>query len=373
VTTYIDFADQENDQTFRESAGSRIKAAKDSVIDFTLHQGVYKMHAGIAEELSDLRNMGIRALKLFTTYKNFGVCLDESSWEELFSLCKDLEMLVTVHAEDDEEIDKASQSLQYEIPGPEFHTLFRPATAEYVAVMKAGLLAIKHQIPLYIVHLSSAEGLRAVRELRESGAGIVVETTPHYLFLNRNYLEGKNGSLFLMTPPLRESIDNEVLLQALTNGEIDIIATDHCAFTREQKFEKLDCREIPYGIPGSEELSRVVYSRGVETGKIDLVRMMHLLSATPAKVFGIYPEKGSLLPGTDADITIFTPEIPNELTFSTLHSRSGYSVYDGFTVLGKPSVTILRGKVIVRDGNFTGVKGGGEFVPGNTPAPYMDI
>jgi len=373
ITTFIDFADQEKGKTLRESAESRIEAAKDSILDFTLHQGLYRMHAGIPKELSDLRSMGIRALKLFTTYKKFGVCLDETSWDELFSLCKDLEMLITVHAEDDEVIDKASKLLHYEIPGPEFHPLFRPAAAEYSAVMKAGNLALKHQLPLYIVHLSSAEGLRAVRELRAGGVEVVVETTPHYLFLNRKYLEGENGALYLMTPPLRDLLDNEVLQQALSAGEIDIVATDHCAFTKEQKFEKLDCREIPFGIPGSEELSRVIYSKGVENNKIDLVQMMHLLSATPAKVFGMYPEKGSLLPGTDADITIFTPQNPSKLNFSTLHSRSGYSVYDGFTIMGKPSVTILRGEVIIRDGQFSGSRGLGKFIPCSTPAPFKKL
>jgi dihydropyrimidinase len=373
ITTFIDFADQEKGKTLAGSAASRIEAAKESIIDFTLHQGLYKMHAGIPKELSVLRNMGIRALKLFTTYKKFGVCLDESSWDELFSLCKELEMLVTVHAEDDEVIDTAGKNLQYEIPGPEFHPLFRPAAAEYSAVMKAGRFAMKHQIPLYIVHLSSAEGLRAVRELRAGGLEVVVETTPHYLFLNRTSLEGNNGSLFLMTPPLRELSDNEVLQQALSAGEIDIVATDHCAFTREQKFEKLDCREIPFGIPGTEELSRIIYSSDVKNSRIDLVRMMHLLSATPAKVFGMYPEKGSLLPGTDADITIFTPQNPDKLTFKNLHSRSGYSVYDGFTILGKPSVTILRGKVIMRDGKFTGYKGMGKFIPCRTPSPFKTL
>ncbi|MBC8452474.1 MAG: amidohydrolase family protein [Spirochaetes bacterium] len=379
ITTFIDFADQEKGQTLRESAESRIKSEKDAVIDFTLHQGLYTMHADIPEELSDLRSLGIRAVKLFTTYKEFGVCLDETSWDEVLSLCKDLEMLVTVHAEDDEVIEKASRNLRYTTPGPEIHALFRPAAAEYSAVRKAGNLAMKHQIPLYIVHLSSAEGLRAVRELREMGAEVIVETTPHYLFLNRKYLEGENGegSLFLMTPPLRDIADNEVLQQALTAGEIDIVATDHCAFTRKQKSEKLDCREIPFGIPGSEELSRVIYSCGVENNRIDLVQMMHLLSAAPAKVFGMYPEKGSLLPGTDADITIFTPHDPEKISFSahplSLHSNSGYSVYDGFTSMGKPSVTILRGKVIIRDGNFTGHRGLGKFVPCGTPAPYRNL
>jgi dihydropyrimidinase len=375
ITTFIDFADQEKGKTLRESAESRIETAKNSIIDFTLHQGLYRMHAGIPKELSDLRNIGIRALKLFTTYKKFGVCLDETSWDELFSLCKDFEMLITVHAEDDEVINKASKLLQYEIPGPEIHPLFRPAAAEYSAIMKAGNIALKHKLPLYIVHLSSAEGLRAVRELRAGSVEVVVETTPHYLFLNREYLEGEHGegSLYLMTPPLRDLLDNEVLQQALSTGEIDIVATDHCAFTKEQKFEKLDCREIPFGIPGTEELSRVIYSMGVENNKIDLVQMMHLLSVNPAKAFGIYPEKGSLLPGTDADITIFTPQKPGKLNFSTLHSRSGYSVYDGFAIMGKPSVTILRGEVIIRDGQFTGSSGFGKFVPCNTPAPFKNL
>jgi dihydropyrimidinase len=165
-----------------------------------------------------------------------------------------------------------------------------------------------------------------------------------------------------MTPPLRTGRDNEALWKAVEQGEIDIIATDHCSFTREQKMRSDDCRTVLPGIPGTEELLPLVHNAGVVEKRIDLRRMVSLLSEAPARYFGLYPQKGSLEPGTDADIVIFDPEKKHTITNESQHTAAGYTPYHGTRVSGMPVMTILRGSVIVRDGEFLGRKGQGRFL-----------
>ncbi len=365
VTTFIDFADQLADKTLAESAGIRINEAKDSAVDFSLHQGIYRMHRNIADELYELRNSGITALKIFTTYKEFGVYLDPGEWNGLFGLCRDSRMLVCVHAEDETVLEAAAQRSADASPGPEMHPILRPAEAEASAIRKAGRVAKENNLPLYIVHVSSEMAMDAVRRLREDGAVIIAETAPHYLFLTEEKLKTADGALYLMTPPLRKTKDNDVLKAALKSGEIDIIATDHCSYPPGRKTRFPDCRKIPAGIPGSGEAASLLcslFSDGAEgVNSTDFVSIARVFSEMPARVFGLYPKKGSLLPGTDADITVISPDAEGIISSETVNTLAGYTPYDGVRYRGAPSMIILRGEIIVENGIFCGKRGGGRF------------
>ena len=202
----------------------------------------------------------------------------------------------------------------------------------------------------------------AVRELRARGVKVIAETTPHYLFLDKSKLEGEKGPLYVMTPPLRTKEDNEALQEALLDGEIQVVATDHCSFTYEQKLASDDCRTIYPGIPGTEELLPLIHTFSLVTGRLSLSQVVNLISTGPAKYFGLYPEKGSLEEGTDADIVLFNPDYSWTLSKDSIHSASGYTAYEGMTVTGKVVMTYLRGRLIMGDGLYLGVEGDGRFL-----------
>jgi dihydropyrimidinase len=370
ITTFIDFADQITGKTLVEGAEERIQQAQDAVIDFALHQGIYYMSRSLSSELDDLKNFGISIIKLFTTYKEFGCFFDPSDWSSLFPLCRDKKILITVHAENDEIIDEINDKYtEVNLPA-HMHCLLRPSDAEVEALVQLGETAGKYNIPLYIVHLSSEAGLNKIRDLRNKGNKIIIETTSHYLFLTEEKLRGVDGVKFIMTPPLRKLNDTLALQQALINNEIEIVASDHCSFTPERKGNNSDCRNIPAGIPGSEEMASMVFSLLDSNEQMNLVRMGNLLSVNPAKYFGLYPEKGSLIEGTDADLVIFSPNVKGVFSDYDVHTSAAYTAYDGFAYNGKSIMTISRGKVIIRGNRFTGSRGHGRFLKSTTSSAY---
>jgi dihydropyrimidinase len=370
VTTVIDFADHDKNKPLAAAAQERIAAMEQEMaVDFALHQGVYGIPNDLIPQLEVLKATGITTIKIFTTYKNAGYLIEMEGLKELFAACKKLKLLVSVHCEDDGLIEETEKKHSGGFT-PKDHADLRPAEAEYRAIKQVGKLAGEFEMPIYIVHLSSARGMDAVRELREAKVQVVVETTPHYLLLNREKLEGKDGSLFVMTPPLRKLFDNRVLQDALVAREIQVVATDHCAFTKEQKLASNDCRTIYPGIPGTEELLPTVFSFAVASGRMSLSQMVRLLSAGPARAFGLYPQKGSLHVGTDADIVLFDPEDSWTISAENMHSAAGYSVYDGFRVMGKVVMTYLRGRLIMGDEVYLGKPGEGRFVPAETSSSY---
>ncbi len=361
VTTVIDFADHNRGQSLFESLIYRLNEMRNSMaIDYSLHQGVYGhgYDKTIPENLEKLKEAGVKTLKIFTTYRETGYLIEErEKLSELFRNAKRLGMLVTAHCEYNPLIEEISQNWKGTFH-PADHADLRPAEAEAKAIEYYGSAALEADCPLYIVHVSSEDGLNAIRELRKRGAVIYAETTPTYLFLDRSYLEGTDSSLYVMTPPLRTKKDNRALLQAVRNGEIQVVATDHCSFTREQKLSSDDVRTVYPGIPGTEELFHLLYSyAGCSVSEI-----VSMVSTGPAKLFGLYPQKGSLQEGTDADICIFNPNEEWTLSDDNVHSASGYTPYRGFKLKGKVKTTILRGNVILEDGKYTGKEGNGRFV-----------
>ena len=361
VTTVVDFAD-DNKKSLLSSFEERRREMRSMGIDYALHQGVYAYRSDIKKELEEVRKKGIGTIKIFTTYKNVGYLVEKrDELKEIFKAAKELGIMVSIHCEDDKiitDIDKNWNGTYL----PKDHADMRPSEAEAEAIRYVGSIAGELDMPIYIVHLSSAAGLEEVRRLRNKGVHLIVETTPHYLFLDRSKLEGPDGPLYVMTPPLRTKEDNEALQEALLNGEIQVVATDHCSFTREQKLESNDCRTIYPGIPGTEEMLPLLHTFGVTSGRLSLSQIVNLLSTGPAKIFGLYPEKGSLEVGTDADITLFNPDISWTLSKDTIHSASGYTAYEGFSVTGKVVMTYLRGRLVMGDGIYLGLRGDGKFL-----------
>ncbi|MFA5514085.1 MAG: dihydropyrimidinase [Sphaerochaetaceae bacterium] len=370
VTTVIDFADDDKKSPLKESAAKRTLAMEtEMAIDFALHQGVYKVTKNLGNELKELAHSGITAIKIFTTYKEVGYLIEEELLEDLFKSCKENNILVTVHCEDNKLLEEINTSYKgdYKI---EDHPVLRPPASEYLAIKKMGRLAKKYDMPIYIVHLSSELGIKAVRELRADSTKVVVETTPHYLLLDNSLLRTKEGSLYLMTPPLRTKEDNLALQQALAEGQIDIIATDHCSFTKEQKSSENNCTKVLPGIPGTEELLPLVYTLVVDKLKLGESKVVDLLSTKVAKVFGLYPNKGSLKVGTDADLILFDPKIETTISFRNLHSKANYTAYENFKVRGKVVRTYLRGNLITDAEKFRSSKGTGKFIKASVSDCY---
>ena len=364
VTTFIDYAEQQKGHSIIEAFINRQEEAKgNAVIDYSLHQSVCSLYNNIKEDLKELKDGGVNSLKLFTTYKEDGSMLDKEDWLELLKMSRDLKLLVTVHAEDDEMIDqiKIKYKDKEEYP-PYFHTLLRPSEVEYAAIKEIGDMAKLLDMPIYIAHLSSKKGYRALKEIKKNGGKIFAETTPHYLLLTEDLLKKEDAQKYFMTPPLREKEDNIALWRAIENSDISVIDTDHCSYTVKQKLSSSNCFDILSGIPGSETLLPLVYGYGIRRGYFDVKNMVNLLSTNPAKIFGLYPEKGSLEVGTDADLVIFDPKKEIIISNSQQHTAAGYTPFDGFKVKGYPTTTVLRGKIIVNDNKFYGEKGRGKFL-----------
>lgn len=363
VTTVVDFADDDKQGNLSACCKSRISAMrKEMAIDFSLHQGVYSYRPGIENELADLKKMGVRTIKIFTTYKNVGYLIDNpEELHKLFEDCKKLGMMVTVHCEDDALIESIGKDWKGGY-APSAHADLRPSEVEAAGIKTVGEIALDVGMSLYVVHLSSKKGLEMVRSLRSQGLDMIVETTPHYLFLDRSKLEGKDGPLYVMTPPLRDKEDNLALQEALINGEIQVVATDHCSFTRAQKLESHDCRTIFPGIPGTEEMLPLIHTFAFDHGAFGLSQIVNLLSTGPAKAFGLWPTKGSLRVGTDADIVLFDPDESWQLNSKTVHSAAGYTAYEGTNVTGRVKTTYLRGRLVMSEGMYLGLPGDGRFI-----------
>lgn len=361
VTAVIDFADDDK-VSLSSSLEKRRAQMRPMGIDYALHMGVYAYRDDIAGELENVRRMGIGAVKIFTTYRNVGYLIEKrEELKAVFAACKKLGLLVCVHCEDNDVIEDIGNNWKGTYL-PKDHPDLRPAVAEAEAIRHVGSIAKELGMPVYIVHLSSRRGLEEVRKLRNEGVHLIVETTPHYLFLSRQKLEGKDGPLYVMTPPLRDKEDNEALQEAVVNGEIQVVATDHCSFTRAQKLESSDVRTIYPGIPGTEEMLPLMHTFGLTQGHLSLSQIVNLLSTGPAKVFGLYPKKGSLQEGSDADIVLFDPDWSWTIDGGKMHSAAGYSCYDGMTVTGRVVMTLLRGRIVMGDGIYLGLEGDGQYV-----------
>lgn len=369
VTTVIDFADQLQGMTLREAAQVRIDEAKPHVFaDFALHMTVTKATDNIEKEMEDLLGLGVGAVKLFTTYRSAGYLLERDDFARVAKAAHRAGILITVHAEDNNLIENIEAQLKSKgMTAPSFHAVSRPAAAEELAITTTSTILGEAGIPVYFVHVSSEPGLRAVKAARRSGYTVYAETAPHYLVLDSGLYKRDDAREFIMTPPLRGPRDKDVLWKGILKGEFDVIATDHCSFTRKQKAKGTSCFDTLPGIPGVETLLPLIHHEGVVQRGMPLSELVRMLSYRPARLFGLYPKKGVIAEGADADIVIFDPDLEKTISSSSHHSKADYSPYEGMTVKGYPSTVFLRGEIAYDNGKFLGAPGSGRFVASKGP------
>jgi dihydropyrimidinase len=368
TTSIVDFAIQYRGQTMRHALDEwRKKADGNAAIDYGFHMIVTELaDAGLGEMDRMVRDEGVTSFKLFMAYPGVFMVDDATIFRALVRTGEN-GGLVCMHAENGGVIDElVKEALKKGQTAPKYHALTRPSRAEGEATGRAIALSEMAGVPIYIVHLSAADALEKVRQARDMGLPAYAETCPQYLFLSYdNYEEpGFDGAKYVMSPPLREKWHQDVLWKGLAKNDLQVISTDHCPFCMaEQKtLGKGDFSKIPNGAPGIETRLTLVHDGGVGGGRLSLNRFVELCSTAPAKMFGLFPRKGTIAVGSDADIVLFDPRRTQTLGVNTLHMKVDYNPYEGRTVQGSPSMVIAGGKVIVEDGKFVGKKGDGRFL-----------
>ena len=343
------------------------KADGQSVIDYSFHGVVQSVDEKILKEMESLCKDGITSVKGYLTYDNR---LNDADIYQILVQMKKLGGICAFHAENHEIIQYLRGKYVKEGKlAPIYHGKSRPAEMEAEAIGR--LLKIAHlagDAPLYIVHLSTEQGLWEIRKARERGQKhIFVETCTQYLLLDEEKYQQEDGLKYIMSPPLRKVTDQDALWKGLLHGEIDVVATDHCPFnyTVEKQQGKDDFTKCPNGVPGVEERMLLLYSEGVCKRRMTLEQYVNVTAANPAKVYGLYPKKGCLEPGSDADMIILNPDKEQILTQKMLHSRVDYTAYEGWQIQGSIEKVLLRGKVIADHHTWCGTKGQGQFIKRN--------
>ena len=367
TTTIVDFAIQYRGQTLHHAMETWAKKAEGkAVCDYGFHMIITDLNDQVECEMDALVRQGITSFKLFMAYPGVFMLDDASIFKALLRTGKNGGS-ICMHAENGGVIDVLVQrALAEGKTAPKYHALTRPARAEAEATHRAIALAEIADVPIYIVHLSAAEALEMVTEARDRGLPANAETCPQYLFLSYdNYEEaGFGGAKYVMSPPLREKAKQDQLWRGLAFNDLQVISTDHCPFCmKEQKELGLnDFSKIPNGAPGVETRMSLVYDGGVRTGRISLNRFVELTSTSPAKIFGMFPRKGTIAPGSDADIVVFDPNRTVTLAAKTLHMNVDYNPYEGRQVTGATDIVLSRGRLVIEDGKFVGRAGAGSFI-----------
>jgi dihydropyrimidinase len=373
TTTLIDFAIQYKGQRLRQAFDTWMsKASSKAVCDYAFHCIVTDVSGGQLSEMNDLVHEGVTSFKLFMAYPGVFMLDDGSIFKALQTTSKN-GGLVCMHAENGSAIDViVQQALAEGKKAPKYHALTRPTTAEAEATARAIALAEMAGAPIYIVHLSCNDALEKVREARDRGLPVYAETCPQYLYLSLENMDapGFEGAKYVFTPPLREKWHQEKLWNGLKQDHLQVVSTDHCPFCfKEQKeLGRDDFTKIPNGGPGVEHRMSLIYSGGVAGGRFSVNRFVELVSTTPAKLFGLYPRKGTIAVGSDADLVIFDPQRKHTISAKTHHMRVDYSMFEGIQVTGMADVVLSRGKVIVEGEKFLGRAGQGEFLKRSTYA-----
>ena len=367
TTSLIDFAIQAKGTKMRSALDTWWKKAEGkATIDYGLHMIITDLPEADLNDMGDMVQEGVTSFKLFMAYPNV-LLVDDATIFRAMRHTTDTGALVCMHAENGGVIDLIVQKALAEgKTAPIYHALTRPTTAEGEAVNRSIALAQMAGAPVYIVHLSSNDALEKVAEARDRGLPAFAETCPQYLFLSLDDMNkpGFEDAKLVFTPPLREKWHQDKLWAGIKKNTLQIVSTDHCPFCfKEQKeLGKGDFTKIPNGGPGIEHRMQLLYDGGVNTGRISLNRWIEITSTAPAKMFGMYPRKGTIAPGSDADIVIWNPEKEYIISANTHHMAVDYSMYEGKKVKGNTDVVISRGEVIVEKEKFFGKPGRGNFI-----------
>jgi dihydropyrimidinase len=368
TTTMVDFVFQYPGESFNEAIDNwHAKLAGKPVIDVGFHLAITDLAGGGSlNDLARVPERGVTSYKLFMAYKG-AFMIDDHTLFQTMRVASQTETLVMVHAENGDAIDVlVHEALEAGHTSPRYHGLTRPPETEGEATNRAIQLAHVAGCRLYVVHVSCREALEPIAKAREQGWDVWGETCTQYLFIDSSYLDLPDfeSAKYVFTPPPRSKEDQEALWRGLRGDTLSILSSDHAPFSwqGQKTLGKDDFSKIPNGAPGIENRMHMLHEFGVRTGRISLNRMVELLSTNPAKLFGLYPKKGTLAVGSDADIVVFDPTKRLTLSADTHHSRIDYNLYEGTEVTGAPEVVLVRGNVVVQGDQLLAAPGSGAFV-----------
>jgi dihydropyrimidinase len=385
TTTVIDFVPLEDDPGGRNKNSIlknsveiwQEKSAK-AAIDYSFHMNLTRYDAAIEFEIPDLVEMGITSLKVFTAYNN-RLRLDDGSIFRALRIAKENGMLVMVHCENGDVIETLISEAQLANHlTPEWHARTRPAWGAVDATLRMASLAAQADAAIYIVHMNVAGEVDMLKYAREHGVKVMGETCPQYLFFAADLLRGADGAKWVCSPPVRSAADNIRLWEGVADGTLQTIATDHCPFffdgrkPIDYEGQKIaipgkelgagDFTRIPNGLPGVGDRLPILWTYGVGAGKMSANQFVALNCTNPAKIFGLYPQKGALLPGSDADLVIWDPSKKVKYGVAHAQHRTDHNLYEGWELTGYPEKVFLRGQVIVDNGKWLGRSGYGKFI-----------
>ncbi len=387
TTTVIDFVPQQPGALLASVEKWREKADPKAAIDFSFHMNITRLDAGVERDIPKLLDLGISSLKVFTAY-NERLRLRDDEILRVMRIAKNHGMLTMLHAENGDVIDLlVSEALAAGRTSPEWHALTRPAWGAVEATLRGAALAAMAEAPLYIVHMNVGGEVDQLAYVRSKGLPVMGETCPQYLFFTIDDLRRPDGAKWICSPPMRSATDNARLWEGLIDGTIQVLSTDHCPFffdgTRPILYEgeeivipgkelgRGDFTKIPNGLPAVGDRLPVFWTAGVGTGRITPNRFVALTSANPARIFGMYPQKGALLPGSDADIVIWNPDLKVKYGAAVAQHRTDYNLFEGWTLTGFPEKVFLRGNLIVDGRQWLGKRGMGRFLARKPGAPVL--
>ncbi|MBW7920000.1 MAG: dihydropyrimidinase [Anaerolineae bacterium CFX3] len=377
TTTVIDFAVQE-EKGFQYSMDRWMEKAQKAAIDYSFHMNLTRFDESVAKEIPSLREMGVTTLKVFTAY-NGRLRLDDGSIFKALRIAGENGMLVMAHCENGDVIDTLiPEALAAGHTSPEWHARTRPAPGAVEATLRMAAMSETADAPVYIVHMNAGGEVDMLKYARERGVKVMGETCPQYLFFTVDHLRRPDGAKWVCSPPMRTEKDNARLWEGLRAGILQTVGTDHCPFffdgTKPILYEgqevaipgkelgKDDFTKIPNGLPAVGDRLPILWTYGVRAGRISANQFVALTAANPAKIFGLYPRKGALLPGSDADIVIWDAEKRVQYGAAHSHHRTDYNLFEGWEVVGMPEKVFLRGKLIVDGETWLGKRGQGQFL-----------
>jgi dihydropyrimidinase len=344
----------------------RAKAEGEAACDYSMHMGVTRFDEASAAQLESIVAEGVASFKVFLAYKG-ALGIEDAELYQALALARKLGVITTAHCENATLVAARQQELLAAgKTGPEFHYVSRPPAVEAEGVQHLMSFARQTGAHIYIVHLSCEEALRAALQARQSGVHVWIETLIQYLLLDKTHAELPDfeGAKFVMSPPLREKRNQEILWHGLRTGLVDTVATDHAPFDFHQQkaMGREDFTKIPNGIPSLEDRVNLLYTHGVAAGRIDLNTFVSVASTHAAKIFGLYPRKGAIQVGSDADLVVYDPNYRGQISAAKQSMNVDYSAFEGWELAGRPAVVTVRGEVAVRDGKFVGQPGRGRFL-----------
>jgi dihydropyrimidinase len=378
TTTVIDFIPQDTSPLTANIDAWHAKSDDKAAIDFGFHMNITRLDAAVEKEIACLPAEGITSIKVFTAY-NGRLRLPDGDIFKTMRIARQHGLLTMLHAENGDVIDiLIAEALAAGNTTPEWHALTRPAWGAVEATLRAASLAAEARAPLYIVHMNVAGEVDQLAYAREHGIPVMGETCPQYLFFSIDDLRRPDGAKWICSPPMRTPADNERLWQGIADGTIQVMGTDHCPFfydgTRPIMYEGEpvaipgkelgagDFTKIPNGLPGVGDRLPVLWTYGVGSGRLTPQQFVALNATNPARIFGLYPQKGTLMPGADADILVWDPEYKVRYGVNLAQHRTDYNLYEGWELTGYPRQVYLRGRLIVDDGVWHGARGMGRYL-----------